>query len=79
MVAESVLITLGVGFACIGIATAILGGVTVRISDPTYRGLALARVLGVPCQGACIRDRRPEPSGLVHAISARGPNFLLKP
>jgi ribose transport system permease protein len=44
----SFMATLGVGFACIGVATAVLGGVTVRISDQTFRGLALARLLGVP-------------------------------
>lgn len=44
----SFMATLGVGFACIGVATAILGGVTVRISDQTFRGLTLARLLGVP-------------------------------
>jgi ribose transport system permease protein len=44
----SFMATLGVGFACIGVATAVLGGVTVRISDQTFRGLALTRLLGVP-------------------------------
>ena len=44
----SFMTTLGIGFACIGIATAILGGVTVRISDQTFRYLSLGRPLGIP-------------------------------
>jgi len=44
----SFMTTLGIGFACIGVATAILGGVTVRISDQTFRYLSLGRPLGVP-------------------------------
>ena len=44
----SFMTTLGVGFAGIGIATAILGGFTVRISDQTFRFLSLGSVLGVP-------------------------------
>ena len=44
----SFMTTLGVGFAGVGIATAILGGVTVRISDQTFRSLSLGRVGGVP-------------------------------
>jgi ribose transport system permease protein len=44
----SFMTTLGVGFAGVGIATAILGGVTVRISDQTFRFLSLGRVGGVP-------------------------------
>lgn len=44
----SFMTTLGIGFAGLGIATAILGGLTVRISDPTFRYLSLGRVLGVP-------------------------------
>jgi ribose transport system permease protein len=40
--------TLGVGFAGVGIATAILAGVTVRISDQTFRFISLGRVLGIP-------------------------------
>jgi ribose transport system permease protein len=40
--------TLGVGFAGIGIATAVLAGNTVRISDPTFRDLSLGRFLDVP-------------------------------
>jgi ribose transport system permease protein len=44
----SFMTTLGVGFAGIGVATAILGGFTARISDPQFRFLSLGRVLGVP-------------------------------
>jgi ribose transport system permease protein len=44
----SFMTTLGIGFAGLGIATAILGGLTVRISDPTFRYLSLGRVLGIP-------------------------------
>ncbi len=44
----SFMTTLGVGFACVGIATAILSGITVRISDPTFRALALDRYFGIP-------------------------------
>ncbi len=44
----SFMTTLGVGFACVGLATAILGGFTVRITDQTFRGLALARYFGIP-------------------------------
>lgn len=45
----SFMTTLGIGFAGIGIATAILGGVMVRISDNTFRySLSLGRPLGVP-------------------------------
>jgi len=44
----SFMTTLGIGFAGLGIATAILGGLTVRISDQTFRALSLGRVLGVP-------------------------------
>jgi ribose transport system permease protein len=40
--------TLGVGFAGVGIATAILGGLTVRISDQTFRFISLGRMLGIP-------------------------------
>lgn len=40
--------TLGMGFVGIGIAMAILGGDTVRISDQTFRFLSLGRVLGIP-------------------------------
>ncbi len=44
----SFMTTLGIGFAGLGIATAILGGLTVRISDPTFRYLSLGRVFGIP-------------------------------
>jgi ribose transport system permease protein len=44
----SFMTTLGVGFACIGAATAWLGGDTVRIQDKVFRGLALDRWLGLP-------------------------------
>lgn len=44
----SLMASLGIGFAGIGIATLILGGITVRITDPIYRDMALARVLGIP-------------------------------
>jgi ribose transport system permease protein len=44
----SFMTTLGMGFAGLGVATAILGGLTVRISDPAFRYLSLGRVLGVP-------------------------------
>jgi ribose transport system permease protein len=44
----SFMTTLGLGFACVGVATAVLGGYTVRISDRSFRDLTLGRVLGVP-------------------------------
>ena len=45
----SFMTTLGIGFAGIGIATAILGGVMVRISDNDFRSyLSLGRLFGVP-------------------------------
>jgi ribose transport system permease protein len=44
----SFMTTLGIGFAGLGIATAILGGLTVRISDPIFRSLSLGRFLGMP-------------------------------
>jgi ribose transport system permease protein len=44
----SFMTTLGIGFAGLGVATAILGGQTVRISDQTFRYLSLGRVLGIP-------------------------------
>lgn len=44
----SFMTTLGIGFAGLGIATAILGGLTVRISDQTFRFLSLGRILGLP-------------------------------
>ena len=45
----SFMTTLGMGFASIGMATAILGGVMVRISDNEFRGyLSLGRFLDIP-------------------------------
>jgi ribose transport system permease protein len=44
----SFMTTLGVGFAGVGIAMAMLGGDTVRISDQTFRFLSLGRVGGIP-------------------------------
>ena len=45
----SFMATLGIGFAGIGIATAILGGVMVRIADNDFRNwLSLGRFLGIP-------------------------------
>ena len=44
----SFMTTLGIGFVGLGIATAILGGLTVRISDQTFRYLSLGRPLGLP-------------------------------
>jgi ribose transport system permease protein len=44
----SFMTTLGVGFAGVGIAMAILGGDTVRISDQTFRFLSLGRIGGIP-------------------------------
>ncbi|MBN9073224.1 MAG: ABC transporter permease [Rhizobiales bacterium] len=44
----SFMTTLGIGFAGLGIATAVLGGLTVRIADPVFRSLSLGRFLGIP-------------------------------
>ena len=44
----SFMTTLGIGFACVGIATAVLGGYTVRISDRGFRDLTFGRILDVP-------------------------------
>jgi len=45
----SFMTTLGVGFACVGAATAFLAGDTVRIQDRAFRGfLALDRYAGIP-------------------------------
>jgi len=44
----SFMTTLGLGFACVGIATAILGGYTVRIADRGFRDLTLGRFLNIP-------------------------------
>lgn len=43
----SFMTTLGIGFAGVGIATAILGGLTVRISDRDFRSLSLGRYLDI--------------------------------
>ena len=44
----SFMATLGIGFICLGIATATLGGFPVRISDRAFRALTLGRTLGLP-------------------------------
>ena len=44
----SFMVTLGIGFVCLGIATAALGGFPVRISDRGFRALTLGRTLGIP-------------------------------
>jgi len=44
----SFMTTLGVGFACVGVATAFLQGDTVRITDKVFRGMALERFFGIP-------------------------------
>jgi len=44
----SFMTTLGVGFAGVGVATAVLQGVTVRISDQNFRAISLGRILDVP-------------------------------
>ena len=44
----SFMATLGIGFICLGIATAALGGFPVRISDRAFRALTLGRTLGLP-------------------------------
>ncbi len=44
----SFMVTLGMGFAGVGLATVLLGGVTVRVLDPTIRALALQRFLNFP-------------------------------
>ena len=44
----SFMTTLGMGFVGIGIATVLLTGERVRITDPLIRDLALGRVLGIP-------------------------------
>ena len=44
----SFMATLGIGFACVGVATAFLQGDTVRISDRVFRSMALGRFLGIP-------------------------------
>ena len=44
----SFMTTLGVGFAGVGVATAVLQGVTVRISDQAFRAISLGRILDAP-------------------------------
>ena len=44
----SFMATLGIGFATVGIATALLGGFPIRITDRGFRALALDRYLNVP-------------------------------
>jgi ribose transport system permease protein len=44
----SFMVTLGMSFIAIGIATVMLAGERVRILDTTFRDLALARFLGLP-------------------------------
>ena len=44
----SFMVTLGVWFIGVGIANAILGGITVRITDKSVRALALERLLNIP-------------------------------
>lgn len=44
----SFMTTLGVWFVGVGLANAILGGISVRILDPVIRSLALERLLGLP-------------------------------
>lgn len=44
----SFMVTLGVWFVGVGVANAILGGVTVRIVDKSIRALALERLFNVP-------------------------------
>ncbi len=44
----SFMTTLGIGFVAVGVATAILQGDTVRISDKGFRALSLERILGIP-------------------------------
>ena len=44
----SFMATLGIGFICLGIATAALGGFPVRIADRAFRQLTLGRTGGLP-------------------------------
>ena len=44
----SFMTTLGTWFIGVGIANALLGGMAIRITDPTVRGLAVTRFLGFP-------------------------------
>ena len=45
----SFMATLGMWFVGLGIATTLLGGSAVRLTDMGLRGMALGRLLGVPC------------------------------
>ena len=56
----SFMTTLGIGFACVGVATAVLGGFTVRITDQTFRALALSTILRYSrrCMDSCYRGIR---------------------
>ena len=44
----SFMATLGIGFAAVGVATAVLGGFPIRISDQGFRAIALARIFNIP-------------------------------
>lgn len=44
----SLIASLGLGFIALGIATVILQGSTVRVTDPDIRNMALYRVYGIP-------------------------------
>ncbi len=44
----SFMATLGMWFICLGVATTLLGGSAVRLTDMHLRGLALARLWGLP-------------------------------
>ena len=64
----SFMTTLGIGFAGVGVATAILGGVTVRISDQTFRFLSLGRVVRHSDGGV---DRAGSPVAVAYVIQER--------
>jgi ribose transport system permease protein len=44
----SFMVTLGTWFIGVGAANALLGGMAIRITDPTIRGLAIQRFMGFP-------------------------------
>ena len=44
----SFMVTLGMWFVAAGIANVLLGGLSVRITDPTIRAIAISRVFGLP-------------------------------
>lgn len=44
----SFMATLGIGFVCLGISTAALGGFPVRITDRAFRNLTLGRTFDIP-------------------------------